>query len=204
MTGSWVTVTGKRREDELVICLYEASPAGVILPCACAERTPRGTHKGRWCQEGARTWPGDYARRRAGLTVRLDPSSQLPGLPPCGRGQAGAPAAAQRRGRTSLRPASGGRSSRGEEGSFRGWLMRGRVLVPGEWWAEWSHKHPSGAAPVRGRHDHVSGDRAAQSEDRARRWRRLMPQERACPGLGDPPVFTAAVLALPCRWLASR
>jgi hypothetical protein len=31
---------------------------------------------------------------------------------PCGRNQAGAPAAAQRRGRTSLIPASGGRSSR--------------------------------------------------------------------------------------------
>ena len=29
-------------------------------------------------------------------------------------------------------------------------------------------------------------DRAAQSDDRARRWRRLMPQERTCPGLGDP------------------
>ncbi len=26
---------------------------------------------------------------------------------------------------------------------------RGRVLVPGAWLAEWSRKHPSGAAPVR-------------------------------------------------------
>ena len=38
-----------------------------------------GTHKGHRCQEGVRIWPGDYARRRAGLTVLLDPSSQLPG-----------------------------------------------------------------------------------------------------------------------------
>ena len=38
-----------------------------------------GTHKGHHCQEGVRTWPGDYARRRAGLTILLDPSSQLPG-----------------------------------------------------------------------------------------------------------------------------
>jgi hypothetical protein len=34
-----------------------------------------GTHKGRWCQEGVRIWPGGYVRRRAGLTVLLDPSS---------------------------------------------------------------------------------------------------------------------------------
>jgi len=32
------------------------------------------------------------------------------------------------------------------------------VLVPGAWRAEWSHKHPFGAALVRGGcHDHVSG-----------------------------------------------
>jgi hypothetical protein len=28
---------------------------------------------------------------------------------------------------------------------------RGRLLVPGAWLAEWSHKHPSGAAPACGR-----------------------------------------------------
>ena len=32
VTGSWVTVTGKRREGDLLICLHDASPAGVILP----------------------------------------------------------------------------------------------------------------------------------------------------------------------------
>ena len=76
-------------------------------------RTHIGTHKGHHCQEGVRIWPGDYARRRAGLTVLLDPSSPLP-IPSrrAARSQAGAPAAAQRRGRTSLTPASGGRSSR--------------------------------------------------------------------------------------------
>ncbi len=26
VTGSWVTVTGKRREDDLLICLHDASP----------------------------------------------------------------------------------------------------------------------------------------------------------------------------------
>jgi hypothetical protein len=79
-----------------------------------------GTHKGHQCREGVRTWPGGYARRRAGLTVLLDPSSQVPGSSRrAARGQAGAPAAAQRRGRTSLTPASGGRSSRARKG---GWL----------------------------------------------------------------------------------
>ena len=70
--------------------------------------------------------------------------------------------------------------------------MRVLVLCPA-WLAEWSGKHPSGAALVRGRHDHVSGGRAAQSEDRARALAaRLMPQERACPELGDLPVLGAA------------
>jgi hypothetical protein len=31
VTGSWVTVTGKRREGDLFICLYDARLAGVIL-----------------------------------------------------------------------------------------------------------------------------------------------------------------------------
>ena len=106
----------------------------------------RGTHKGHHCQEGVRIWPGDYARRRAGLTVLLDPSPQLAGSSRrAARGQAGAPAAAQRRGRTSLTPAGGGRSWRARKGSLRIGLS-GRVRVPGAWRAEWSRKHPSGAA----------------------------------------------------------
>jgi hypothetical protein len=32
VTGSWVSVTGKRREGDLLICLHDASPAEVILP----------------------------------------------------------------------------------------------------------------------------------------------------------------------------
>jgi hypothetical protein len=38
VTGSWVTVTGKRRDDELLIYFYDASPAWVILQRACAGR----------------------------------------------------------------------------------------------------------------------------------------------------------------------
>ena len=32
VAGSWVTVTGKRREGDLLMWLYGAGPAGVILP----------------------------------------------------------------------------------------------------------------------------------------------------------------------------
>ena len=39
VTGSWETVTGKRREGDLLICLYDATLAGVILHGAYATRT---------------------------------------------------------------------------------------------------------------------------------------------------------------------
>ena len=42
VTGRSATVTGKRREGDLLIYLDDARPAGVILPCACVARTPRG------------------------------------------------------------------------------------------------------------------------------------------------------------------
>jgi hypothetical protein len=37
VTGSWVTITGKRREGDLLICIHDASPAQpspaeVIMP----------------------------------------------------------------------------------------------------------------------------------------------------------------------------
>ena len=47
VTGRWVTVTGKRREGDLLICLYDARPAGVILHDAHAARTPRGMRVNR-------------------------------------------------------------------------------------------------------------------------------------------------------------
>jgi hypothetical protein len=46
VTGSWVTVTGKRRELALLIISHDANPAGVTLPCAT--RTPHGIHEGYW------------------------------------------------------------------------------------------------------------------------------------------------------------
>jgi hypothetical protein len=57
------------------------------------------------------------------------------------------PAAAERRGRTSLRPASGDGSWRaGKIGVVL--VLEGRGASPA-WLAEWSRKHPSGAAGVR-------------------------------------------------------
>ena len=103
-------------------------------------------------------------------------------------------------------PASGGGSlGREGEGSFCGWLFGVARWFPVRGWREWSRKHPFGAAPAWGGcHDRVSGTGLLKSEDRARRWSRLMPQERACPGLGDPPVFMAAAAARSCRCLAGR
>ena len=46
VTGSWVTVTGKVREGDLLICLYDASPAGVILPWGCGCISLRGPVSG--------------------------------------------------------------------------------------------------------------------------------------------------------------
>ena len=123
------------------------------------QRRLRGTHKGHQCQEGVRTWPGDFARRRAGLTILLDPSSQVPGSSRrAARGQAGAPAAAQRRGRTSLTPASGGRSSGGGEGFGCGWLTGVVCWFPVRGWRSGlASTHPAPRQRAGGCHDHVSG-----------------------------------------------
>jgi hypothetical protein len=40
VTGSWVTVTRKRREGDLLICLHDVSSAGVIFP----ELAPHALH----------------------------------------------------------------------------------------------------------------------------------------------------------------
>jgi hypothetical protein len=101
--------------------------------------------------QGVRTWPGDYARRRAGLTILLDPSSQLPGsFRRAAGGQAGAPAAAQRRGRTSLRPASGGRSSRAREGSVAAGLPGVAQINPASHKVHASHRSLAAASGRRG------------------------------------------------------
>ena len=85
-------------------------------------------------------------------------SSQLPGLPPCGRSQAGAPGAAKRRGRTSLTPASGGRSSRGGEDRCAVGLPGVACWFPARGWRSGLASTHSASARLAARcHDHVSG-----------------------------------------------
>ena len=115
-------------------------------------------------------------------------SSQLPGLR-CrvGGGPVGAPAAGV-----------AARTNELDADERRRIIGSGEGFLSCWWWGRWRSRRMVGGvvsqAPIRrlvlqraGRHDHVSGDRAAQSNDRARPGGRLMPQGRACPGLGDPP-----------------
>jgi hypothetical protein len=68
---------------------------GPRAACTCGRRCQRhgnpedpagGTYKGHYCQEGVQTWPGDFARRRAGLTVLLDLPRSCRGLLAARRG----------------------------------------------------------------------------------------------------------------------
>ena len=54
VTGSWVTVTGKRREDDLLIYPYDARPDGVTLHGARAARRLAAEA----VDPGRRIWPG--------------------------------------------------------------------------------------------------------------------------------------------------
>ena len=64
-----MTVTGKRRADELLICLYDASPAGVILPLRL-----RRTHSTRQMSAFSRRSSDAYRKPVAQLIrgVQLD------------------------------------------------------------------------------------------------------------------------------------
>src|SRR5262249_7338365 len=143
----------------------------------------------------------------AGLTVLLDPSSQLPGSSRrAARGQAGAPAAAQRRGRTSLTPASGGRSSRAREGRLRLGLSGVACVVPVRGWRSGlASTHPAPPKRAGGCHDHVSGTGLlSQMIERGAGAGSCRKSERAR-GLVTLPSFTAAggVLAsTACIWLS--
>ena len=144
-------------------------------------------------------------RPGAGLTVLLGLPRRCPVLPPRGQGQAGAPAAAQRRGRTSLTPASGGRSSRARKGAGCGWIVRGRVLVPGAGGRSGlTSTHPAPRRRAGGCHDHVSGTGLLSHVIERGAGRRAHAEGRAHPGLGDPPVFMAAAAACRPRRPASR
>jgi hypothetical protein len=117
-----------------------------------------GTHKGHRCQEGVRIWPGGYARRRAGLTVLLCPSSQLPG-PAAARPGSSWSARSRAAARTNELDAGERRKIlEGEEGAGCGWIVRGRVCVPGcGGRSGLTSTHPAPRLRAGGCHDHVSG-----------------------------------------------
>ena len=126
------------------------------------QRTPRGTHKGHHCQQGARILPGDYARR-AGLTVLLDlprrcpvPSRRAEGSSWSARSRAAA--------RTNEREAGERRRIMGTgEDNIRADLEGPRDCHR-RGWRSGSRKHPSGPAPCRTAAMTMSG---CWSEDRA-------------------------------------
>ena len=121
--------------------------------------TIRGTHKGHRCQEGIRVWPGDYARRRAGLTVLLDPSSPLPS--PSRRAAGGSSWSARSRAAARTNELDAGKRRKiieGGEGFGCGWIVGGRVLFPvcGRR-SGLTSTHPAPRQRAGGCHDHVSG-----------------------------------------------
>ena len=130
----------------------------VGLLCTAWMHTIFGTHKGHRCQEGVRIWPGDYARRRAGLTVLLCPSSQLPG-----------PAAARPGSSWSARSRAAARTNEldagerreiigGGEGFGCGWLVGVVCWFPVRGWRSGlASTHPAPRQRAGGCHDHVSG-----------------------------------------------
>jgi hypothetical protein len=70
---------------------------------------------------------------------------------------------------------------------FHAGVLRVAWLSRRGWRSDLTSTHSAFRRHSGGRHDHVSGDRAAQSCDRVRPDGRLMPRGRACPELGDPP-----------------
>ena len=136
--------------------------AGAGIPGWRARLTRRpllGTHKGHRCQEGIQIWPGDYARRRAGLTVLLGSSSQLPVSSRRAAGGSSWSARSRAAARTNELDAGKRRKIiEGEEGFGRGWIIRGRVRVPGAGWRSGlTSTHPAPRQCAGGCHDHVSG-----------------------------------------------
>jgi hypothetical protein len=117
-----VSVLARIMEDYAFLCIY-ASRRNALYSAPIRATSVKRAYEPN---------PVTTCGRQAGLTILLGPSSQVPGSSRrAARGQAGAPAAAQRRGRTSLTAASGGRSSRARKVSVAAWGVRGRVGVPG-------------------------------------------------------------------------
>jgi hypothetical protein len=114
-------------------------------PVGDRTRTLIGTHEGHHCQEGVRIWPGWLRAPPGWADCSAGSSSRLPGPSRrAARGPAGAPAAAQRRGRTSLTPASGGRpSGRGRAGCGLAYTGVVCVFLARGWRSGLASTHPA-------------------------------------------------------------
>src|SRR5215467_11955887 len=77
VTGRWVTVTGKRREREVLITSHEASPPVVTLPPCWAERAPRGR-----CAHSRQVAMDTYAGRAVAQRSKPRIALLQPGLLP--------------------------------------------------------------------------------------------------------------------------
>jgi hypothetical protein len=91
VTGSWVTVTGKRRERGVLITFHDASPAGVTLPFVLA----RTRDSRQMSAPAERVCDGRQSRRRWMLAL-VDRSSSgdsdgSPAVPAVYRGPEGRP-----------------------------------------------------------------------------------------------------------------
>src|SRR5579859_2833426 len=73
VTGRWVTVTGKRLERGVLITFYDASPAGVTLPCVLA-RT-------RDSRQGSALSPAWRSAGGAGVAGKRRWAATVPGMP---------------------------------------------------------------------------------------------------------------------------
>jgi len=174
-------------------------PAASLVPVSCARNTSArktlgGTHEGHWCQGGVMVWPGDRGCSRADCSSGS--SSQLP----VSRRRVGGVLLERPQPRSGEDERAGRRRTAADHGrrggSFRAGVVKGRSVSPVCGGAEWSHKHPfGGPAVVGGRHDHVFGDRAAQSDDRARLLAGSCRVSELTRGLVTLPVCGCAVVA---------
>jgi hypothetical protein len=166
-------------------------------------RSHCGTHKGHQCQEGVRTWPGDYAPPGWADCSSGSFLAAARVFPPCGLGSSWS---ARSRAAVRTNELDAGRRREileGEEGLPAVLAMRGRVRVPGVAGGVVSQ------APIRRRvsarrHDHVSGTGLlSQMIERGLAACSCRKSERAR-GLAAPPVFTTAAAACWHRRPASQ
>jgi hypothetical protein len=92
-----------------------------------------------------------------------------------------------------------------EEEPFPVWLYEGSCAVPGVWQAEWSRKHPSGAAPVsrRGAMTMCPGTGLLSQMIERGRWAGSCRRSELARGLVTLPVSVGVVVVVPASLVAA-